>query len=124
MRTKRVLALILTLSLLAPVAYLAADPKAPSSASSAASAPPQTSASSPQPQTERPQPRARQRSYQRETRGRHTGISKKEWLFLGAVAGTSMGIGALAAGGKGVAIGALVGGWAAYGAHKLWGHLK
>ncbi len=39
---------------------------------------------------------------------------------MGAVAGTSMGIGALAAGAHGLAIGAIVGGWGAFAAHKLY----
>jgi hypothetical protein len=122
---KRLLTWILTLSLLLSVAALGATPTGPSAGSSvAASAPPQNSTSSEQPKSERPQPSTRQqRSYQRETRN-HSRISKKEWLFLGAVAGTSMSIGAIAAGGKGLAIGTLVGGWAAYGAHRVWRWLK
>lgn len=75
------------------------------------------------PQSERPQPTAAQRrSYEREVHPqRHRSrISKKEWLFMGAVAGTSMGIGALAAGAHGLAIGAIVGGWGAFAAHKLY----
>lgn len=35
-----------------------------------------------------------------------------------------MGIGALAGGPKGLAIGAIVGGWGAYGAHRLWRWIK
>lgn len=126
MKMKRVLTWILTLSLLLSVAALGATPTGPDAGSSAAaSAPPQNSASSEQPKSERPQPSPRQqRSYQRETRNHNHRISKKEWLFLGAVAGTSMSIGAIAAGGKGLAIGALVGGWAAYGAHRFWRWLK
>jgi len=78
------------------------------------------------PQTTRPQASAaRRRSYEREVHGRrHSGISKKEWVFLGAVAGTSMGIGALAGGAHGLAIGAIVGGWSAFAAHHLWKHLR
>ncbi len=128
MKMKRVLTWILTLSLLLSVAALGATPTGPDASSSVvASAPPlpQDSASSQQPKSERPQPSPRQqRSYQRETGNHNHRISKKEWVFLGAVAGTSMGIGAIAAGGKGVAIGALVGGWAAYGAHRVWRWLK
>lgn len=88
-----------------------------------ASAPAQPAGQAQASQTERPQPTAAQRrSYQREVnpRRRRSGISKKEWLFMGAVAGTSMGIGALAAGAHGVAIGAIVGGWGAFAAHKLY----
>jgi hypothetical protein len=128
MKMQRVLTWILTLSLLVSVAALGATPAGPDAGSSAAaaSAPPQGSASSEQPKSERPQPSPRQqRSYQRETHNQdHGRISKKEWLFLGAVAGTSMSIGAIAAGGKGLAIGTLVGGWAAYGAHRVWRWLR
>ena len=35
-----------------------------------------------------------------------------------------MGIAALAEGGMGLAVGAIVGGWGAYAAHKLWQWLK
>jgi hypothetical protein len=41
-------------------------------------------------------------------------------VFMGAIAGTSMGIGAIAGGGTGLAIGALVGGWGAYAGHRFW----
>ena len=60
------------------------------------------------------------RSYARETGRRHHGISKKEWIFMGAIAGSSMGIGAIAAGAHGVAIGAIAGGWGAYVGHLFW----
>jgi hypothetical protein len=65
---------------------------------------------------------ARSHSYRREvsTRRRHSSISKEEKIFLVAIAGTSMGIGALAGGPKGLAIGAIVGGWGAYAGHRLW----
>ena len=43
--------------------------------------------------------------------------------MMAAVAGTSMGIGAIAGGGVGLAIGAIVGGWSAYAVHRLWNHL-
>ncbi len=63
----------------------------------------------------------RRRSYERETRARrHTGISKSEKVFLASIVGTSMGIGALAGGPKGLVIGAIVGGWGAFAGHKLW----
>jgi hypothetical protein len=77
------------------------------------------------PQTTRPQANAaRRRSYEREVHGRrHSRISKKEWVLLGALAGSSMGIGALAGGAHGLAIGAIVGGWSAFAAHHLWKHL-
>jgi hypothetical protein len=75
-------------------------------------------------QTTRPQARARERSYQRETRGTSQGISKKEKLFMVAIAGTSMAIGAIAGGGEGLAIGAIVGGWGAYLGHRVWKWVK
>jgi hypothetical protein len=50
-------------------------------------------------------------------------ISKGEVAMMAAVAGTSMGIGAIAGGGTGLAIGALVGGWGAYAVHRLWRHI-
>ena len=74
-------------------------------------------------QTTRPQARARQRSYQRETRTGQ-GISKKEKIFMAAIAGTSMAIGAIAGGGEGLAIGAIVGGWGAYLGHRVWKWVK
>ena len=67
------------------------------------------------------QSRASRRSYARETRShRHHRITKGEIAFMAAIAGTSMGIGALAGGGRGLAIGAIVGGWGAYLGHRLW----
>jgi hypothetical protein len=74
-------------------------------------------------QTTRPQSRAQQRSYQRETRASQ-GISKKEKIFMVAIAGTSMAIGAIAGGGEGLAIGAIVGGWGAYAGHRIWKWVK
>ena len=69
----------------------------------------------------RPQRTSTQRrSYERETGRRHHRISKNEWIFMGAIAGSSMGIGALAAGAHGVAIGAIAGGWGAYVGHLFW----
>jgi hypothetical protein len=65
------------------------------------------------------------RPYPRETgRRRHRRISKEEVVVMTAVAGNSMGIGALAGGGMGLAVGAIVGGWGAYATHKLWHWLK
>lgn len=100
-----------------------ANPPDPPAASPApAPARPQAEAQSPTPAAARPQPSAtRRRAYEREVYGRrHTGISKEQWIFLGAVAGTPMAIGALAGGAHGLAIGAIVGGWGAYAAHRLW----
>jgi len=65
-------------------------------------------------------PTSSSRSYARETHRRRSGVSRNEAVFMGAVAGTSMGIGAIAGGGVGLAIGAIVGGWGAYASHRLW----
>ncbi len=79
-------------------------------------------------QSEQPsqnQSAARRRSYEREVGRRHSsGISKKEMLFLAGIAGTSMGIGAIAGGAKGLAIGSIVGGWGAYAGHRLWKKIR
>lgn len=93
----------------------------------AAAPPPAAQNTATQPrESVRPQPTSQRRSYERETRGRRhrSGISKKEVAFMAAIAGTSMGIGALAAGGTGVAIGAIVGGWGAYAGHRLWNWIR
>ncbi len=123
---RKTFATLLVSSLLSPGAYRAEQNSPPTPrATTAAPSAPQSSTPAAAPETTRPQPPARQRSYHRETRARSLhGISKQEWLFLGAIAGTSMGIGALAAGGKGVAIGAIVGGWAAYAGHRFWKWVK
>ena len=69
--------------------------------------------------------RASQRSYARETgHKRHHHITKGEIAFMAGIAGTSMGIGALAGGGTGLAIGSIVGGWGAYVGHRLWHKIK
>ena len=72
------------------------------------------------PQPAHGQSSASRRSYARETHQRRRHISKGEIAFMAAIAGTSMGIGALAGGGRGLAIGAIVGGWGAYAGHRLW----
>jgi hypothetical protein len=74
-----------------------------------------------QPSTVRPNSTPHQQSYAHEThphRRRH--ISKGEIIFMAGIAGTSMGIGAIAGGGVGLAIGAIVGGWGAYAGHRIW----
>ncbi len=98
----------------------------PSSAAQAAASNPQGSAAATQgEQPSQNQPRAQRRSYEREVGRRHSsGISKKEKLFLVGVVGTSMGIGAIAGGPKGLAIGSIVGGWGAYAAHRLWKKIR
>lgn len=130
---RKFLVTILMAGLMTPGALLAQEkqtktPKINPPDPPASAQPARPAAQEQAPQTVRPQPasqRANQRSYERETRTRrHRGISKKEWLFLGAVAGTSMGIGAIAAGAHGLAIGAIVGGWSAFAAHKLWHFIR
>ena len=124
---RKFLVAILTAGLIMPGALLAQENNSKTAKLNptdppAAAEPARPAAQTQTPQTVRPQPtEARQRSYEREVHSRrHRGISKKEWLFLGAVAGTSMGIGAIAAGAHGLAIGAIVGGWGAFAAHKFW----
>jgi hypothetical protein len=68
--------------------------------------------------------RAVRRSNYQEAGARRHHISKGEVVMMAAVAGTSMGIGAIAGGGTGLAIGALVGGWSAYAVHRLWRHIR
>ena len=77
------------------------------------------------PQPTHGQSRASRRSYGRESRSHHHHhITKGEIAFMAAIAGTSMGIGALAGGGRGLAIGAIVGGWGAYAGHRLWNRIR
>jgi len=122
---RRLLVAALTLTLVLPGALLARESGTQMAAATpAAAASPsarQTSAPAQEPRSVRPQSPAQRRSYAREVRGRRrSGISKKEVAMLAAIAGTSMGIGALAGGAKGLAIGAIVGGWGAYVGHRLW----
>lgn len=64
-----------------------------------------------------------QRSYRRETTPRrHYHITKGEVLTLATVAAVPMGIGAVAAGGRGLAIGAIVAGPSTVAAHYIWKH--
>jgi hypothetical protein len=127
---KRLVSAILIAGLLVPEMLFAQAENRPVTAANAqpaASAPPPAQNTAAQPrESVRPQSTSQQRSYERETRGRrrHGGISKKEVVFMAAIAGTSMGIGALAAGAKGVAIGAIVGGWGAYVGHRLWNWVR
>ena len=63
------------------------------------------------------------RSYERETTTRrHYHITKGEVLTLATVAAVPMGIGAVAAGGRGLAIGAIVAGPSTVAAHYIWKH--
>jgi hypothetical protein len=129
--SRKLFAVILTLGLIVPEVILAQQKRAktiqPDADPSAAAQPSRPAAQTETPQSVRPQAptTAQRRSYEREIRGRrHRGISKKEWIFLGAVAGTSMGIGALAGGAHGLAIGAIVGGWGAFAAHKFYHFIR
>lgn len=124
---RKFLAFVLTLSMLAmPLFALGAVPAKPAAANQSASQSPAqakgwTQVQSPAPQSDP----VHNRSYERETRSRrHYGMSKKEKVFLVAVAGTSMSIGAIAGGAEGLAIGAIVGGWGAYAVHRLWNHIR
>ena len=124
MRRKLVSAFLVT-TMLVPGLLLAQTDTRPvttANAQPAAPAPPPAQNTAQTRESVRPQPTSQRRSYERETRGRrrHSGISKKEVAFMAAIAGTSMGIGALAAGGEGLAIGAIVGGWGAYAGHRIW----
>ncbi len=129
--SRKLFAVILTLGLILPELILAQQKPAktiqPNADPPAAAQPSQPAAQTETPQPVRPQAptTAQRRSYEREVHGRrHHGISKKEWIFLGAVAGTSMGIGALAGGAHGLAIGAIVGGWGAFAAHKFYHFIR
>lgn len=63
------------------------------------------------------------RSYERETHTRrHYHITKGEVLTLATVAAVPMGIGAIAAGGRGLAIGAIIAGPSTVAAHYIWKH--
>jgi len=123
---QRLFASLLCLALL-PAPFLAAtdggDPAAKSSAAPAAATNPPAAAPQDQtPSSVRPDSTSstQNRSYAPEVHRRRSRISKGEVVFMGAIAGTSMGIGAIAGGGVGLAIGAIVGGWGAYAGHRLW----
>ncbi len=124
---KRAIIAVLATSLLLPGFSFAnvAPPAQEAGSQAASSSSTQPTSSEPRaPASHRRQTR-RSRSYARETQQkRHTGISKGEKVFLVSVVGTSMGIGALAGGPKGLAIGAIVGGWGAYAAHRMWHWIK
>ena len=91
----------------------------------ATSGPAQTAVQPYPPEATSGQSRASRRLYARETRRHHHHhITKGEIAFMAAIAGTSMGIGALAGGGRGLAIGAIVGGWGAYAGHRLWNWIR
>ena len=73
-----------------------------------------------QPTSVRPNSTAPQRAYASQAHPRRRHITKGEIFFMAGIAGTSMGIGAIVAGGTGLAIGAIAGGWGAYVGHRLW----
>ncbi len=125
---KRIIVALMAFSLVLPT-FSFADPlparEAGSSQQAASSSSTQPTSSEPRAPLSQRQQTRRNRSYARETRAqRHTGISKGEKVFLVSIVGTSMGIGALAGGPKGLAIGAIVGGWGAYAGHRLWHWIK
>jgi hypothetical protein len=134
---KKLLPFILTIGILISVAwavnsspqtaFASAGTQPAATVASSAAAPAQPAANGQEAGTAtsetRPQTTSQRRSYERETGRRHPRISKKEVVFLAAIAGTSMGIGAIAAGAHGLAIGTIVGGWAAFGGHFLWNKL-
>jgi hypothetical protein len=63
------------------------------------------------------------RSYERETHTRHHyHITKGEVVVLATVAAMPLGIGAIAAGGRGLAIGAIIAGPSTVAAHYIWKH--
>ncbi len=123
---KRIMIALLAFSLLLP-GFSFADPlptqRTASSEQAASSA--QPTSSEPRAPASHGRQTRRSKSYARETRAQHRpGISKEEKVFLVSIVGTSMGIGALAGGPKGLAIGAIVGGWGAYAGHRLWHWIK
>ncbi len=68
---------------------------------------------------------ARQKAYERQVRARHRADPPKgRTLMMVGVAGTSMAIGALAGGARGLAIGAIVGAWGAYMVHRFWRRIR
>lgn len=121
-QARKAMASVLAAALLLP-AISVARPQADSGTPSGSSA---TAASSPQYRnrtTVLRRSRAVRRSSYQEAGPRRHHVSKGEVAMMAAVAGTSMGIGAIAGGGTGLAIGALVGGWGAYAVHRLWRHI-
>lgn len=119
--TRRLTALLLAWTLAIPPSALAAEKQNRATVTTVATRPTVAAAMAASaapagaPQTSRPQPAARTREDRHgEPRRRNSGISKRDVIFIAAIAGTSMGIGAIAAGGKGVAIGAMAGGWGGY----------
>jgi len=126
---RRLIGVILACSLILPEALLAQQAATRTVAANQppAATPQQSSEPAGQtPEAVRPQSREQRRSYERETRPRRRShhVSKGEVAFMAGIAGTSMGIGAIAGGGVGLAIGAIVGGWGAYVGHRVWHWVK
>ncbi len=119
---KKVFATVLALSLASPAVF-GADQKTAQSVTVKMPAASQKLAQSQDSQAAAQQ-HSRHRLNERDPRSRGSAMSKKEKIFLVAVVGTSMAIGAIAGGGEGLAIGALAGGWAAYLAHRFWKDLR
>jgi hypothetical protein len=88
-----------------------------------ANSPQEVNQGQPVPQRHYYQSTRERRSYARETNTRrHFRITKGEVLTLATVAAVPMGIGAIAAGGRGLAIGAVVAGPSTVAAHYIWKH--
>lgn len=126
---RQLLVSVLLVSLLSPGVLLAQGSTtnrapAPLRASASPPASPPSSVQEQQPTSVRPRSRAARRSYARETQVRRHGMSKEEKILLVGIAGSSMGIGALAGGGAGLAVGAIVGGWGAYLGHHVYHWVK
>lgn len=122
--TRSLLGGVLCLTLVVPNLLLASgsDVKqtAPSPYSSVPAKSPSAAPPGQQPSDVRPNSPP-QRGYTHTSYRRHRRhISRGEVLFMAGIAGTSMGIGAIAGGGTGLAIGAIVGGWGAYAGHRIW----
>jgi hypothetical protein len=127
--TRNLLIGALCLALVAPSLLVGAGAEAGQSAKQPySSLPPKSSSAAPQgqqPSDVRPNSTAPQRGYTHTSSKRHRRhISRGEVIFMAGIAGTSMGIGALAGGGTGLAIGAIVGGWGAYAGHRVWHWVK
>lgn len=129
---RRFFGVLLACSLMLPEALLAQQAATRTVAANQPAAPPAPQSSSPgqtaqsPPESVRPQSQEQRRSYERETKPRRRShhISKGEVAFMAGIAGTSMGIGAIAGGGVGLAVGAIVGGWGAYIGHRVWHWVK
>jgi hypothetical protein len=129
---QKVLVSTLCLALIAPAVPCVAGQKAQASAEKPAPViktqeRPGAAPEGQQPESVRPGSTSERRdNQQRDYRPRrhHSHISKGEVIFMAGIAGTSMGIGAIAAGGTGLAIGAIVGGWGAYAGHRIWHWVK